>query len=116
MRVLAAFALLAAAAVALLLALNSGGYMVHAEFTSAAQVVKGAEVQIAGRRVGTVTSVGLGSGWKAVLDLDIDPDVAPLREGTRAVIRQASLSGVANRYVDLQMPPASRQHGSPTAA
>jgi phospholipid/cholesterol/gamma-HCH transport system substrate-binding protein len=112
-RALAAFTLLAAAAVALLLALNSGGYMVHAEFTSAAQVVKGAEVQIAGRRVGTVTSVGLGSGWKAVLDLDIDPAVAPLREGTTAVIRQVSLSGVANRYVDLQMPPGNQQHTIP---
>ena len=29
----------------------------------------------------------------------------PLRRGTRAVVRQASLSGVANRYVDLQLPP-----------
>ena len=31
-------------------------------------------------------------------------DYAPLREGTTAVIRQFSLSGIANRYVDLTLP------------
>ena len=34
-----------------------------------------------------------------------DGAYAPLRRGTKAVIRQASLSGVANRYIDLQLPP-----------
>ena len=37
-----------------------------------------------------------------------DDDYAPLRRGTRAIVRQASLSGVANRYVDLQLPPGDR--------
>ena len=37
-----------------------------------------------------------------------DADYRPLRRGTRAIIRQASLSGVANRYVDLQLPPGDR--------
>src|SRR3712207_7850220 len=31
------------------------------------------------------------------------PGYTPLREGTRAIIRLQSLSGVANRYVDLQL-------------
>jgi phospholipid/cholesterol/gamma-HCH transport system substrate-binding protein len=35
----------------------------------------------------------------------VDDEVAPLRRGTQANPRTASLSGVANRYVDLQMPP-----------
>jgi phospholipid/cholesterol/gamma-HCH transport system substrate-binding protein len=37
--------------------------------------------------------------------MSIEPDYAPLRVGTQATIRQASLSGIANRYVDLTMPP-----------
>ena len=32
---------------------------------------------------------------------------APLREGTRATVRQASLSGIANRYIDLQPRPTT---------
>ncbi|MDQ3676765.1 MAG: hypothetical protein M3401_08195, partial [Actinomycetota bacterium] len=44
---------------------------------------------------------------QAQLTLSIDEDgYHPLRRGTRAIIRQASLSGVANRYVDLQLGPA----------
>jgi phospholipid/cholesterol/gamma-HCH transport system substrate-binding protein len=34
-----------------------------------------------------------------------DAEYRPLRRGTRAIIRQASLSGVASRYIDLQLPP-----------
>ena len=36
--------------------------------------------------------------------MSIDEDHAPLRRGTRAIVRQASLSGIANRYVDLTLP------------
>ena len=36
-----------------------------------------------------------------------------LRQGTRATIRTASLSGVANRYVDLEMPPGEAQDRIP---
>ena len=39
--------------------------------------------------------------------MSIDDDYAPLRRGTRAIVRQASLSGIANRYVDLTMPAQS---------
>jgi hypothetical protein len=40
-----------------------------------------------------------------------DDGYHPLRVGTKAIVRQASLSGVANRYIDLRLPP-----GSPRAA
>ena len=41
---------------------------------------------------------------QAELTLSIDEDYAPLRRGTLATVRQASLSGVANRYIDLRLP------------
>ena len=37
--------------------------------------------------------------------MKIEDDYAPLRRGTLATVRQASLSGVANRYIDLRMAP-----------
>ena len=40
-----------------------------------------------------------------MIELSIDEDHSPLRRGTRAEIRQFSQSGLANRYVDLTLPP-----------
>src|SRR3954471_6660837 len=77
-------------------------YIVHARFQTASQMVKGGEVKIAGERIGTVGSVKVTPDWHADLTLKIDADRAPLRQGTIASIRQVSLSGVANRYIDLQ--------------
>jgi phospholipid/cholesterol/gamma-HCH transport system substrate-binding protein len=37
--------------------------------------------------------------------MSVSEDYAPLREGTVAEVRQYSLSGIANRYVDLTLPP-----------
>ncbi len=42
-----------------------------------------------------------------------DAGYRPLRRGTKAIVRQASLSGVANRYVDLQLPAADHQQKIP---
>ena len=44
----------------------------------------------------------------ARVKMSIDSKYTPLRQGTRATIRQASLSGIANRYVDLSMPPGDQ--------
>jgi len=87
------------------LALSGGGdYTVRARFVSASQVVKGNEVKVSGEAVGSVEEVALTADGKAELTLSISADgYAPLRRGTRAIIRQTSLSGVANRYVDLQL-------------
>jgi len=89
----------------------SGGddYEVRARFQSAGQLVKGNLVQVAGRPVGTVEGIELTPDGAAEVRLKIEDDMAPLRQGTRAAIRTASLSGVANRYVDLEMPPGERQ-------
>jgi phospholipid/cholesterol/gamma-HCH transport system substrate-binding protein len=68
-------------------------------FQSAGQLVPDNDVQIGGRRVGAITDIRLGRDNEAVVDIQVSGEFAPLREGTRATIRQTSLSGVANRYI-----------------
>ncbi|MEA2360218.1 MAG: phospholipid/cholesterol/gamma-HCH transport system substrate-binding protein, partial [Solirubrobacteraceae bacterium] len=89
---------------------RGGSYVVHARFQDAAQLVKGNLVQVAGVPVGKIQAIDLTSDGQADVRMGID-DAAyrPLRQGTRAIIRQASLSGVANRYIDLQLPAADHQ-------
>jgi phospholipid/cholesterol/gamma-HCH transport system substrate-binding protein len=91
--------------IALAVALTGGSdYTVHARFVSASQIVTGNEVKVAGEAVGSVDDVALSPEGQADVTLSIDADgYHPLRRGTRAIIRQSSLSGVANRYVDLQL-------------
>jgi phospholipid/cholesterol/gamma-HCH transport system substrate-binding protein len=89
----------------LLFAGGGGGYTVKAYFLNAGQLVKGNQVEIGGTPVGSIDDIALSSDGQAVVTMSIQDDDAPLREGTRAIIRQASLSGIANRYIDLQMPP-----------
>jgi phospholipid/cholesterol/gamma-HCH transport system substrate-binding protein len=104
--VIGAAALLAAIVVTVLVLVLTGGsgYSVKADFVSASQVVKGNAVKVAGTPVGSVGDIVLTNDGKARITLKIDADgYHPLRRGTRAIIRQASLSGVANRYVDLQL-------------
>ena len=102
-------ALLAIAAAAVLAALlllggGTGGYTVKARFQNASQLVKGNLVQVSGQAVGKVKKIDLTSDGQAEVTMSIDEDHAPLRRGTRAIVRQASLSGIANRYVDLTLP------------
>ena len=80
-------------------------YRVHARFVNASQLVRGNLVQVAGRPVGEVEEIDLTSNGRADVTLRIDNDLAPLREGTQITVRQASLSGVANRYLDLRLAP-----------
>jgi phospholipid/cholesterol/gamma-HCH transport system substrate-binding protein len=97
--------MLAVVVCAVLLLGGGSAYTVRAHFQSAGQLVKGNLVQVAGRKVGTVERIALTDEGAAEITLAIDDDTfTPLRAGTRATIRQASLSGVASRYVDLEMP------------
>jgi phospholipid/cholesterol/gamma-HCH transport system substrate-binding protein len=105
-RVAALGALIAAVVlVALLLFDEGGGYSVKARFISAGQLVEGGQVQTGGVSIGSVTGIEITDDGQAEITLEIDDDHAPLRRGTQATIRQFSLSGIANRYVDLTMPP-----------
>jgi phospholipid/cholesterol/gamma-HCH transport system substrate-binding protein len=104
---IAAFAALVAATafIAVMLLRGSGsGYEVKARFENASQLVKGNLVQVSGTPAGKVEDIRLTEDGQAELTLSIDEDYAPLRRGTLATVRQASLSGVANRYIDLRLP------------
>jgi phospholipid/cholesterol/gamma-HCH transport system substrate-binding protein len=84
-----------------------GGYKVKARFLNAGQLVKGNPVQVGGVPVGSVKGIHLTQDGHAEIEMEIDDDHAPLRRGTRAEIRQFSQSGLANRYIDLKLPPDS---------
>lgn len=96
----------AVAALTLLLLNGGGGYRVRADFINAGQLVRGNPVQRDGVRIGEVTGIRLLDNGLAEVEMKIDDRFAPLRRGTRATVRAFSLSGVANRYVDLEFPPA----------
>jgi phospholipid/cholesterol/gamma-HCH transport system substrate-binding protein len=108
-RVAALGALALAVVVVGLVVLSSGsGYQVHAIFQDAGQIVSGDQVEAGGNVVGSVSNIALTSQGQAALTLSInDSTFQPLHQGTHATIRQASLSGIANRYVDLSLGPAT---------
>ena len=108
----AALAAVAIAIVAVVVILLSGGssYQVKAIFTNASQLVPGDQVQVAGNPVGSVSKITLTPSGQAELTLTINNSTyEPLHQGTDATVRLTSLSGIANRYVDLRL-------GSGTAA
>ena len=101
----AAAVVLVAAALAVVLFAGDGGYRVTAEFADAGQLVKGNEVRVAGTTVGTVEEIDVADGGTAEATFTVDGDYAPLRRGTRALVKQTSLAGLANRYIDLHLGP-----------
>jgi phospholipid/cholesterol/gamma-HCH transport system substrate-binding protein len=105
---IAALAVLVVGAVIVVLVLVIGGqpYRVSARMVSATQLVKGNLVQVAGQKVGEIEDIRVTDDSMAEIEMTIDDEYVPLRRGTRAVIRQLSLSGQASRYVDLQLGPA----------
>src|SRR5919109_2510982 len=108
-RVALASAVLAAVALVAIVLFGGGGdsYTVRATFANAGQLVKGNPVQVGGVPVGSVKGISITDDGQAEVELEIDDDHAPLRRGTRAEIRQFSQSGLANRYIDLSLPPDS---------
>ena len=96
-----ALALAVALAVWLLLFKGGGGAEYTLIFQNAGQLVKDDDVQVGGRRIGSVKEITLTDDNQAKVRVVVEEPFAPLREGTRAVIRATSLSGIANRYVQL---------------
>jgi phospholipid/cholesterol/gamma-HCH transport system substrate-binding protein len=111
-RVAAAAAVVAATAVvALLLFGRGGGYTVKAHFINAGQLVKGNLVEVAGTKAGSVKGFEIRPDGEVEVELAIDERYVPLRQGTKAMIRAGSLSSVANRYIELQLPGANESSG-----
>jgi phospholipid/cholesterol/gamma-HCH transport system substrate-binding protein len=115
-RIAAVCALIGAVAVVLLLVVGGGSsYTVTAEFENASQLVTGNNVSVAGVPVGSVKEISLSNDGQALVKIEIsDSAYTPLPQGTHATIRSQSLSGIANRYVDLTLPthPASQKISS----
>ncbi len=111
-RIAALGAVVLAIVVVAVIVLSSGSsYTVKAIFQNADQVVSGDQVEVAGDPIGTVSNVELTPNNQAVLTLSINnSDYQPLHQGTTATVRLLSLSGIANRYIDLRM----GQGGSPS--
>jgi phospholipid/cholesterol/gamma-HCH transport system substrate-binding protein len=98
---------IAALVVGYLLFLNGGEYTVTAEFENAAQLTPGSQVVVAGVPSGTVKNIALGDHGQALVTFTVDSPYAPLRRGTTATIRSYSLSGIANRQLQLDLPAPS---------
>ncbi len=103
-RLAAIIALFLIAIAIIVLLVSSGGNSTHYKllFETGGQLVKGNQVLIGGAPVGSVDDVTLTDNGEAEVDISVD---RPLHEGSSAIIRATSLSGIANRYVSIQPGP-----------
>lgn len=106
---MAAIIAIGLAIVVVAIILLSGGktYKVYAIFQNASQVVPGDQVLVAGQAIGTVTDEQVTPNGQAQLTLDLSNSPYTIHQGTLATARASSLSGVANRYIDLRLGPGS---------
>lgn len=106
--VLAAVLTISAGILLWVLSGSGGGYTIHARFANAGQLITGNDVQVAGRKVGTIRDITLTGDGQADVRLSIsDGSITPLRQGSRASIRAVGQAGVASRFIDLTLAPAS---------
>lgn len=105
-RIAAILALVGVAVVVILLLIGGGSpYKVTARFENASQLVNGNQIKVAGVPAGKVTEIGLADDGQALVTFEVSDEYAPLPEGTHLTIRSQSLSGIANRYIDVALPP-----------
>lgn len=104
-RIAALGAVIAAVVLVALVLFGGGGsaYTVSARFINAGQIVKGNQVKVDGVPEGSVEDIQLTSDGQVEVKMKISDKIAPLRQGVRAEIKQTSLSGIANRYVKLEL-------------
>jgi phospholipid/cholesterol/gamma-HCH transport system substrate-binding protein len=101
----AASLVLAIGLIAFLLLRDGGAHTYRLVFQTAGQLVKGDDVQVAGRPIGSVKAIELTNHNLAEVKVEVGKEFSPLHEGTTATIRATSLSGIANRYVALTLGP-----------
>jgi phospholipid/cholesterol/gamma-HCH transport system substrate-binding protein len=83
---------------------GDSGHRYRLLFESGGQLVPGNLVQVGGQPVGKIDEITLTDDSQAEIEVTVDE---PLHEGTEAVVRATSLSGVANRYISLSPGPNS---------
>ena len=103
---IAVFAALIVAAVFVVLTLFGGdnGTKYKLLFETGGQLVPGNQVLVGGQPIGTVDDISLTEDAQAQVEITVDE---ALHDGTTAVIRATSLSGIANRYVSIAPGPDS---------
>src|SRR5205085_4073450 len=106
---------LAVVIVAVVVLGGSGGKTYYIDFQNAGQLVKGDDVQVGGRRIGSVKAISLTNNNLARVKVTIGDAYSPLHAGTTALVRATSLSGIANRYIALTPGPNSNR-SLPTGA
>jgi phospholipid/cholesterol/gamma-HCH transport system substrate-binding protein len=98
-RVLAVGALVAVALLVTVLLMGGGdGHKYKLLFETGGQLVKGNQVLIGGSAAGSVDDITLTENNQAEVTITVDE---ALHDGTTAVIRATSLSGVANHYISV---------------
>jgi len=94
----------AVAVLAIVLFSGGGGHQYTLVFQNAGQLVPENQVLVGGSPVGTVESIDLSDENLAEVHIEVSQE---LHEGSTAVIRATSLSGVANHYVSISPGPNS---------
>src|SRR3954451_1250932 len=94
--------LIAVIVLAILLFGGGKSYEAKAIFQNAGQLVKGNQVEVSGQPVGKISDIRLTDDGQAEVVMSLDK-FTPLHAGTTATIRATSLSGIANRYVALDL-------------
>jgi phospholipid/cholesterol/gamma-HCH transport system substrate-binding protein len=93
--------------VAWLVLRGDAGTTYKLRFQNAGQLVRDDDVQVGGRRIGSIRKITLTDDNQAEITINVSDGYAPLHEGTTALIRATSLSGIANRYIALTPGPNS---------
>lgn len=78
---------------------NSEGYILQASFSSVSGLRSGAEVDIAGVRVGRVKNIRLNENYQAVVELQMDSNVK-LTDDVIASVKTSGLIG--DKYISLE--------------
>ena len=80
-------------------------YRVTAQFNNASALITGNQVVVGARPVGTVEEIRLAPDGAANVTFTVEAPFAPLQRGATATVRWTALSSVANRQVELTLPP-----------
>jgi phospholipid/cholesterol/gamma-HCH transport system substrate-binding protein len=84
--------------------LRPQGYRVKTHIPETALLTKAADIRMAGLDIGNITSLKLNRDGGQEVEMEIDPEFAPLPADTRLVVRQKSLLG----QLYLELTPGNR--------